>query len=150
MEGLEDLEMIANPSRNKLEQIGLVEATITSDKDSSPPVGMAKLPRANSPDKDKRKVTDMNGSKAKEGDKDDKKPAGDTFVPPPFDTIKIRGERIQKYSPEQYNQIYHLKNLKNIELLGDRPVPESILGVLVDGETNSEIIKKDNYWIEST
>jgi hypothetical protein len=31
------------------------------------------------------------------------------------------------YSPEQYNQIYHLKNLKNIELLGEKPKPEAIL-----------------------
>lgn len=52
------------------------------------------------------------------------------------------------YSPEQYNQIYHLKNLKNIELLGEKPKPEAILSQLVSGQNNSDL-NLDNYWIES-
>ena len=31
------------------------------------------------------------------------------------DTVDERNKKIEEYSPEEYNHIYHLKNLKNIE-----------------------------------
>ena len=61
----------------------------------------------------------------------------------------MRNGRVEKYTPEQYNQIYHLKNLKNIERIGDAPIPEDILSALVEGEDNTTL-NYDNYWIESS
>jgi hypothetical protein len=44
----------------------------------------------------------------------------------------VRNKRLEKYTPEQYNQIYLLKNLKNIERIGGKPTPEAILSTLVE------------------
>ena len=73
----------------------------------------------------------------------------DGFKMPKPDTIAKRNRRVQKYTPEQYNQIYHLKNLKNIELIGGKPTPEAILSELVSGTKNDKL-NLDNYWIESS
>ena len=73
----------------------------------------------------------------------------DGFKMPKPDTIAKRNQRVQKYTPEQYNQIYHLKNLKNIELIGGKPTPEAILSELVSGTKNTDL-NLDNYWIESS